>query len=178
MNNTLEARIKEAGDKWATSCAVGATEAEKAFKNCRSYSKDFGPAYNNAKLESDKLWYEFWELLQEKQEMAIKIYWKISAKETGRWASFHKRGWPMGYLDASGNQPVVQIICNDSYSLGKAKDGDHEPLKVMVADYSVDPASEGRFKWRTFKGECATFEEAKEKVQRILQQYPQFLPKK
>lgn len=100
----------------------------------------------------------------------MKIKWKVSEVPTGMYRSFQQRAWPSAYYE--NGDPVAQILCADQYIPRDVTDGNHDPLTVLVADYSVTP-----WKWRKFKTHPATLAEAKAMVDRILVQYPHFRPK-
>ena len=84
----------------------------------------------------------------------IKLKWKNGSRPTGRYRAFDTWAWPSGhYLNG---KPAAIIYCDDSFSPLKAKSGEHKPLKLCVADYTVTP-----WKWRTVKKRYDTLDEAK-----------------
>ncbi len=102
-----------------------------------------------------------------------KIYkWKVASAPTGRYRSFEAWSWPMASY-TKGDIPAAQIICSDSYTPSRARDGDHEPLKLMIADHSVSP-----WKWRTIKVRYPTLAETKAGFDRALAAMPSMIPDK
>ena len=88
----------------------------------------------------------------------MKITWKVAEAPTGRYRSFHKRGWPSAYM---GDHPVLAIYCDDSYTPAKAKSGEHAELKVTVAQWFEREGMTPSFKWLTMKQRFATLDAAK-----------------
>lgn len=102
--------------------------------------------------------------------MAKLFTWKVSEAPSGRYRSFQKRGWPSAHYKA--DRMAARIVCDEDYSLKKSKSGEHAPLKVNIADYSVTP-----WEWRQMKGEFATLDEAKDAFAALLIKHPKLAPK-
>jgi hypothetical protein len=64
-----------------------------------------------------------------------KLVWKVSTKETGRFASFLYRAWPCAYLNKRNGSLVLQVLCKDSYSKWLERNGKHKPLFVKFARF-------------------------------------------
>jgi len=105
--------------------------------------------------------------------MSVKLTWKIAPEPTGQYRSFEKRPWPKAYF-SGGDKPAVSVSCSDRYTLEKAKSGEHAPLVVSVADWSVSKCS---FSWIKIKRNFATMEEVKKAVILFFDHNPHFLPK-
>jgi len=107
-----------------------------------------------------------------------KIKWKIQPKETGRFASFHKRGWPMAwYVPPRGTpddheKPAISIHCDDSYSKRVADSSEHQPLHVYIADHR-----EKNWQWRKLKNSYSNLDDAKAAGMAVLDAHPEFQPK-
>ena len=102
--------------------------------------------------------------------MKPKIKWKVAEKETGRYASFHKRGWPDAYY--SNGDIAAALYCDDSYCPRLAKTGEHGDITVRIADYSTTP-----WRWRTLVKRCKTLPDAKSLVDAALGFHQTFIPK-
>lgn len=89
--------------------------------------------------------------------MANRIKWEVEPAPTGRYGSFEKRGWPIGFLDGDGQR--VLIRCNDEYVPARVKTGDHSELTVSVDIYDNIT---GKTKLATLKQRAKTLKEAKE----------------
>ncbi len=85
----------------------------------------------------------------------MKLKWKVGEAPTGRYRSFEKRGWPCA--DFADGRCAAMIQCDDSYVPAAAREGNHAPLSVYIADYSAGKS----FKWRKLKLTAATLDEAK-----------------
>jgi hypothetical protein len=77
----------------------------------------------------------------------------------------------MAYYNDADEKPAAQIICSDSYTPKRVRDGVHAPLKVMVADHSLP-----KWQWRKSRAEFNTLDEAKMWVHDILKKNPHFVP--
>ena len=85
----------------------------------------------------------------------MKLKWTVSEAPTGRYRSFHKRGWP--YAEFADGRNAAMIHCDDSYIPANVREGKHAPLFVYIADYSAGDS----FKWRKLKMNAATLDDAK-----------------
>jgi len=83
----------------------------------------------------------------------IKYKWKVQKDDCNR---FVPRPWPDVELD--GNT-IAHIRCSNSYSINKAKTGNHSPLSLYVAIENYKENS--TWCWRKIKGEFKTIKEAK-----------------
>ncbi len=104
--------------------------------------------------------------------MKLKLKWKVDPIPTGPFASFQQRGWPTAYYPGKDEKPAARIDCSDSYVPTNARAGQHDELKVGIADYTVTP-----WKWRTLKQRCKTLSEAKRLALHFLTKYPELQPK-
>lgn len=107
----------------------------------------------------------------------LKIKWEVSPAPTGPYRSFHHRGWPLAHYKDEKESAAAQIQCEDAYNPSQVKTGAHAPLTLYVADYSQASPEKGAFVWMAAKTKCATLKEAKELLIRILEKYPQMMPK-
>jgi hypothetical protein len=107
----------------------------------------------------------------------IKLTWKVAEAPSGRFRSFHKRGWPSAVFNGTST-PAASIDCEDSYTPKFAASGSHRELTVRVADHSPPKSVEdAAWKWRTLKGRFATLDEAKAAATRVLNEHPEFHPR-
>ena len=105
----------------------------------------------------------------------MKIKWKVAEKETGRYASFHKRPWPSArYYDKDCDKPCASILCEDEYRPHRVKEGKHAELKMMVAQYHPN----GSWQWKTLTKRFKTLLEAKDGLLVFLAAHPEFIPEK
>ena len=82
---------------------------------------------------------------------APRVKWKVQQ----RYDIWHPRGWPDAeYSDGS---VAASIHCDDAYVPSNVKSGNHAPLTVCFADYSVTP-----WKWMRLTKRAATLAEAKD----------------
>lgn len=89
----------------------------------------------------------------------MKLKWKVQAEATGRYRSFHKRGWPSATnLDGDA---IINLYCEDDYRPHSVKTGEHAEIFISIADYTCDRKTEGYFKWRKLKKTAKTLAEAK-----------------
>lgn len=108
--------------------------------------------------------------------MKLKLKWKVQEKETGRYASFHKRGWPDAEYE--NGDTAVMITCEDSYNITRAKTGNHEPLTILFRDYNHgDPEKYGYARTLKLKQKFNTLDEAKKFITEYLKNHPEFYPK-
>lgn len=107
----------------------------------------------------------------------MKLKWKVAEPPTGRYRSFHRRGWPTA--DFLNGKPAVMLSCDDAYSPRRAR-GElaHAEIRVSVADHST-VTTDGRptFTWRTAAKRATTLAEAKEIALKVLEAHPDFWPK-
>lgn len=101
----------------------------------------------------------------------MKITWKVAEAPTGRYKSFHKRGWPTASM---GDKPVLSIHCDDSYTPAKAKSGEHAELKVNVAEWFTREGLAPSFNWRTLKQRFTSLDEAKKVATEWYLSHPNF----
>jgi hypothetical protein len=94
---------------------------------------------------------------------------------TGRYRSFDKRGWPMGYLH---DEPVAALYCKDEYVPRKVQAEDHGPIKICVAQHFAPGTPErkehGGFRWLTLKRRARSLLEAKQLAHEILSDHPEW----
>lgn len=103
--------------------------------------------------------------------MALKIKWRVQPKETGRWASFHKRGWPEAiYKTENGDEAAAIIYCFDSYESCRVKENNHGPLTLCVADHSRWP-----WRWIKLERKFTTLQAAKEAFEETIKQFPHWV---
>lgn len=62
--------------------------------------------------------------------MKVKINWEVSQAPTGRYKSFHRRGWPVGFTTNTPHEQRILIQCEDEYIPAKVKSGEHKPLML------------------------------------------------
>ena len=110
------------------------------------------------------------------KEETKKVHWKISEAPTGRYKSFSKRGWPMGYADKDNNKVLFHIRSEDGYHPRKVKTGEHKPLSLLVAvrNKGEDKETKGSFTWRKVKSEFPTLKHAKEAAHKIYTECPHY----
>src|ERR1700761_336972 len=99
--------------------------------------------------------------------MAKMYKWQVQEAPTGRYRSFHRRGWPHASYVTDGSA-LARIECDDDYYAPRVKAGNHAPLKLFFANYNVDPVKDGGFKWLKVKGEFATLDEAKAQLDKVI----------
>jgi hypothetical protein len=104
--------------------------------------------------------------------IAQKIVWRVSPAPTGPYRSFSHRGWPSA--DYADGRTCAYISCEDSYEPRLVREGNHAPLTLRIADYSVVG---GSWQWRKAKSTFATLAEAKAALARILEVRPELQPK-
>ncbi len=102
----------------------------------------------------------------------IKIKWKVDPKPTGQYSAFQHRSWPTASFNDNDGPAAAQILCSVDYTPERATSGEHPELKVLVADYSVDP-----WQWRVLKARAASLKEAKSLVASVYAKSPKSLPK-
>jgi hypothetical protein len=107
----------------------------------------------------------------------MKIKWQVSSKETGRFASFHKRSWPTAdYVGDDKLYVAGQILSTSEYEPRDAKTGSHEPLHVRAAVWENPRIpSHGAFEYKKI-GVVATLAEAKKLLQDYINAHPEILP--
>lgn len=120
----------------------------------------------------------------------MKIKWKVGAKPSGSYASFHKRDWPSGEVNGHA---AVSLDCSESYrgeylNQQDPTGFDGKPLEIFVriADWSnynlgvagsVLNANKGHFTWRTLKVRYRNIADAKAAAVRCLEVHSHFLRK-
>jgi hypothetical protein len=106
----------------------------------------------------------------------IKLKWKMADAPSGRFKSFHKRGWPSA-TKAGTDIPMASIECEQSYTPAIAKDGTHGPLTVRIADWTPPTdKTKARWQWRTLKERFTSLEAAKAAALATLLKNPGFWP--
>lgn len=106
----------------------------------------------------------------------IKLKWKMADAPTGRFKSFHKRGWPSATKHGT-DIPMASIECEDSYTADKAKSGEHAELIVRIADWTPPTdKTKARWQWRTLKARFTSLEAAKAAALETLIKNPSFWP--
>lgn len=109
-----------------------------------------------------------------------RIVWKVSPPPTGRYRLFEEtREWPEAFYNTKEGNFAGFITCEDNYSLKIAKSGKHKELTVYVSCYRTT-ANGG---WETFtnrkaKKRCSNLTEAKELLEKILLNNPDYRPRK
>lgn len=94
------------------------------------------------------------------------IKWRVMEKETGRFASFHRRGWPSAEHKESG-RPLFAIDCpTDEYTNGRPP---HGPLFLRFAKSD----GTGKWNWAILKQQFATIQELKARAKEIYEQHPE-----
>ena len=93
----------------------------------------------------------------------IKLIWKTPSAPTGRFRSFYKRNWPMAYYP--NGEAAAMITCEDAYIPPKVKQGNHEPLTVLIACWTEDVKT---FKWAKLREQMETLPKAKEATLKFL----------
>jgi hypothetical protein len=104
----------------------------------------------------------------------MKLKWKVSEIPTGPYRSFDTRSWPSAE-DEEGNS-IAMILSDSEYVPKNVKTGNHLPLSLCFADYSVDKVKEGAFKWKTLKRKFNTLKEVKKYMAEFVILYPQYFP--
>ena len=108
--------------------------------------------------------------------MKLKLKWKVQTKETGRYASFHKRGWPDAEYE--NGDTAAMITCKDSYSFTKAKSGNHEPLTILLEIITMAILKNmGMPELLKIKATFPNLTEAKNFITGYLERHPEFYPK-
>lgn len=104
-----------------------------------------------------------------------KIKWVVQPPPTGRYRSFFDRGWPSAhYVGTKDEKPAFMIRCKTDYKPHRVKSGDHEELKLYIADWS--DKTDGAFKWKLLKRRFATLAELKATIPDILEKLSGFSP--
>jgi hypothetical protein len=96
----------------------------------------------------------------------MKLKWRVEPAPTGPYRSFSKRDWPRAFF--ADERIAFSIECDDSYDPKRVKDGDHEELKIWVADWSDGSRS---FTWKAIKQRAGTLAEAKQIAADFLAKY-------
>jgi hypothetical protein len=109
----------------------------------------------------------------------MKLVWRVGSVPTGRYRSFDRREWPSAYWSNAEESPAVRITCADEYTPSRAKAGDHQPLQVYVADFSMPSNKETGcgFTWRKMKKDFATLGAAKAAAESLLATTSTLAPK-
>jgi hypothetical protein len=94
--------------------------------------------------------------------MSNKIHWRVADAPTGRYRSFQKRGWPMGWSDKNQTRAIATILCEDSYAPEKARSGEHAELSVRLA---IRKEEEKNWQWRRLVTRFTTLDAAKAAAQ-------------
>lgn len=82
-----------------------------------------------------------------------------------------RRAWPIATY--ANGKPAAQIVCSTMYSRAMASSGNHDTLRIMIADHSKTP-----FEWRLLKKSAKTIKEAKNIVNDFKKKYPFVCPTK
>lgn len=106
----------------------------------------------------------------------MKLTWKVAEKEKGRYASFHKRGWPTASYP--NGQPAVALYCESEYVPARVKLGLHERIQIRVARHvsKEQRAQYGAFKWVTLVVTAKTLDEAKKVAQETIDKHTHLWP--
>lgn len=108
----------------------------------------------------------------------MKLKWKVNEVPTGRYRSFHKRGWPSCLYSNDNLAAQIYSSTNQEYVPSQVKAGTHDPLNVWVTDWSArktNPAGPA-FTWRKLKKTFSTLSAAKAAAEGVLSQHPEFHP--
>lgn len=81
------------------------------------------------------------------------------------------REWPKAFFDKACTIQAVEFFCFDSYDEEFAKDGNHQPLSVYVADHSGASVH-----WRQLPGRFNTLAEAQAAAQRVFDRHVDWVP--
>jgi hypothetical protein len=107
----------------------------------------------------------------------IKLTWRVAEAPSGRFKSFHKRGWPSAAFFGT-ETPAATIDCEDSYTPKNAASGSHRELIVRVADHSPPKsADDSTWRWRTLKARFTTLAAALAAAAKALADHPEFHPR-
>ena len=101
--------------------------------------------------------------------MKRKLVWKIMDAPTGRYRSFHRRGWP----SASFNDDyMIGLSCEDDYRPANVKIGEHKEIRIRITDRQNVPPGGGSWVLRTLKQQAKTLKEAKVIAQKFFDENP------
>lgn len=109
----------------------------------------------------------------------MKLVWKVSDKPTGRFRSFDRRSWPVGWWgkpELASSQVAAFILCSDEYVPALVREGKHDLLTITVVHYNHPDVPNGGKRFR-LKKQAATLDEAKQMVQAFYDLHPDWLPK-
>ena len=105
----------------------------------------------------------------------MKLFWEVQPVPTGRYRSFERRGWPIGYADKDKNDIAVALSCEDDYIPSNVKEGKHGEIQIRVAVYNEKFIG---FDWKRLKKRAATLEEAKKLAEEFFSRNPELLKNK
>lgn len=92
--------------------------------------------------------------------MPLKLIWRVCPESTGKYRSFHRRGWPTAYYPGEGAKPAVFLSCADEYRPSRVREGAHGPITITVLHHN-HPESPNSWKQFNLKKQGATLDEAK-----------------
>lgn len=94
----------------------------------------------------------------------MKIKWRVGEKPVGRYRSFFKRDWPVGYANSVDHGDVMAMLVpeGDNFEGYLPRLAETTPLKVRVMDRRTHPPE-----WKRLKGTFVGVKSAKEAAQRF-----------
>jgi hypothetical protein len=106
----------------------------------------------------------------------MKYKWTVAEKPNGKYASFYRRPWPT--CEYENGDYAGCVTCADEYVPSRVKIGDHAPIFVYVADYSII-STEDPCKWarRKMTKSFRTLKEAYAAFALLLKTHPEISPK-
>lgn len=96
----------------------------------------------------------------------MKLKWKVSEAPTGRYRSFEFRHWPTA---ERGDKMAVSLSCKNDYVPAAVKVGNHEPIRIYIAEYKIGVPG---FSWRQLREPAKTLKEAKARAQAFCDAHP------
>lgn len=104
----------------------------------------------------------------------IKVIWKVAEQPTGLMAIANKRGWPSAQYN--DGKYAASIHCSSNYYPADVKTGNHPPVTLKIADYSMP---DGNCPWtRRTIGQFKTLKEAKAAFAELLKTNHKITPHK
>lgn len=103
----------------------------------------------------------------------MKIKWKVQEAPTGRYRSFHHRGWPIAEFE--NGSYAATLYCVDDYIPRRVKQGDHAPLVITVALHGKTVEGHGLIT-ASLKKRAETLIEAKALVAAFYKAHPEHVP--
>ena len=106
--------------------------------------------------------------------MTIKLEWRVAPVATGRYRSFHRRGWPVAWYKDSG-KPCAFLYCADEYRPADVREGMHGPIEIVVCHHQHHDRGNSWVRIKLRK-QAANIGEAKLIVREFLKEHPHFAP--